>query len=350
MFITPGNINTNVVRNMFKQFFIAIVSLAFCFCFTGCEDGKKSVVDSMIKYGVYEGLYLGPTDKISPQWKNYKTLIQKFSENEIAELCDHKNPIVRCYAFKALAEICSPKVYDMLLKHLSDTVEFDRLYGCIGDKDRVTDNFLDQVGYDKRTPSKFNLTEEQYNHVDSILLFRNEIKRRSWVGSIEYRSRRYMLQRTKPLPQFYDRIREIVTDGVFEALPLLAQYRNPNDTTIFKILLLDNEFSNRGRTLKNYVRNSIKHFPHSSFYPILKAQLIAEIGTIDISDDYESFPLYLALVQYPTKNTRELFDAALAKSGDEYHQRSRFIYRAVQRYPSQIFEGVVKDIHGVENH
>ena len=326
------------------------MTLAFCLHLTGCKDGKKAVVDSIIKYGAYEGMYLGPTDKISPQWKNYESLIQKFSENEIAELCDHKNPIVRCYAFKALTEISSPKVYEILLLHLSDTAEFERFYGCIGDKDRVTDNFLDQVGYDKKEPTKFNLTEEQYNHIDSILLFRNEIKQRNWSGSIEFRSRRYMLQRTKPLPQIYDRVREIVTDGVYEALPLLAQYRNPNDTTIFKKLLLDDEFSNRGRTVKNYVRNSIKYFPHSSFYPILKEQLISEIGTNAISDSYESFPLYLALVQYPTKDTRSLFETALAKSGDEYHQRSRFIYRAVQRFPSQVFDGVVKDIPNVDNY
>jgi hypothetical protein len=334
---------------MFRETFIITVTLAFCFYLTGCKDEKKAIVDSMIKYGAYEGMYLGRSEKISPQWKNFEALTQKFSENEIAELCAHKNPIVRCYAFKALTEICSLKVYDILLMHLSDTAEFDGFYGCFRDKDRVTDNFLDEVGYDKQEPTKFNLTEEQYNHIDSILLFRNEIKQRSCLGSIKFRSRRYMLQRTKPLLQFYKRVREIVTDGVYEALPLLARYQNESDTNIFKRLLLDDEFSNRGRTLKNYIRNSIKYFPHPSFYPILKEQLLSEVGTNAISDRYESFPLYLALVQYPTIDTRNLFQTALKNSGDEYYQRSGVIYEAIKRYPSKIFESVIKDVPNVVN-
>ncbi|WP_153800783.1 HEAT repeat domain-containing protein [Foetidibacter luteolus] len=316
---------------------------AFSFYLTSCKDEKKAVVDSIIKRGVYEGMYLGSTDSISPQWKNYEALTKKFSEKELIELCNHTNPIVRCYAFKALTEIQSPKVYNVLLQHLSDTAEFNRNYGCIGDYDRVTDNFLDEVGYDKRDSTNFRLTEAQYNQIDSILLYRDEIKKRSWLGSIEFRSRRYMLQRTKPLPQLYVRIKEIVEDGVYEALPLLAQYKNLSDTIIFKKLLLDDEFSNRGRTLKNYVRNSVRYFPSPAFYPILKEQLLAEIGTNAISDRYESFPLYIALVQYPTTDTKILFETALKKSDDEFEQRSKFINDALKKYPSKIFEGLIKN-------
>jgi hypothetical protein len=194
----------NTVRCMVRQHFITIITLISCVYLAGCKefkDDRKSIVDSMSKYGVYQGMYLGPTDRISPQWKNYEALVEKNSKNQLAELYEHRDPIVRCYAFKALAEICSPKVYNILLKHLSDTSEFDRIYGCLSDKDRVTDNFLDQLGYNKRRATRFNLTEEQYNYIDSILLFRDEIKQRSWVGSIEYRSRRDMLRRIKPFPQ-----------------------------------------------------------------------------------------------------------------------------------------------------
>ena len=329
---------------MFRQPFISTLIFAFSFYLTSCQDEKKTIVDSIIKRGVYEGMYLGPTDSISPQWKNYQALTKKFSEKELIELCSHTNPIVRCYAFKALIKMQSPKVYDVLLLHLSDTTEFDRNYGCIGDFDRVTDNFLDEVGYDKKDSMSFRLTEAQYSQVDSILLYRDEIKKRSWLGDIEFRSRRYMLERIKPEPHLYRRIKEIVEDSVYEALPLLAQYKNPNDTNLFKNLLLEDGFSNKGRNLKFYVRSSISYFPSPSFYPILKEQLLSEIGTNQISDSYDSFPLYVALVQYPTKHTRILFETALKKSGDEFDQRSKYIFYALQKYPSKIFDGLITNV------
>lgn len=328
---------------MLKQFFILKVWFAFCFCLTSCKNEKQVIVDSIIKYGVYEGMYLGPTDSISPQWRNYEALTTKFSEKELIELCEHKNPIVRSYAFKALTQSCSSEAYDVLLKHLSDTARFERFYGCIGDDDRVTDNFLDEVGYDKKRSTKFTLSEEQYNYIDSVLLFRDEVMERSVLASIKYRSRRYILERLKPLPQFYERIRDIAKKGVYEALPTLAKYQNPADTSIFKNFLLDDEFSNRGRTMTIYVRKAIRYFPHRSFYPILKKQVLEEVGTNAIWDSYECYPLYVALAQYPTNETRDLFEQVIKESPEgEVHERSKFIYYAVKTKPSKVFDGVVK--------
>jgi hypothetical protein len=89
---------------------------------------------------------------------------------------------------------------------------------------------------------------------------------------------------------------------------------------------------------------SVVDFPHPSFFPILKKLLLDEIGTNSISDDFESFPLYLALVQYPSKDTKALFETALKNSGDEFDRRSESIYYAVRRYPSPMLDSVVKTL------
>lgn len=321
---------------------ICTISFFGCFYLRGCKDEKKEFLDSMIKNNYFQGKYMGVSDKISPQWINYEALKKKFSENEIVDLCEHPNPVVRCYAFLALTDNCSQRVYEVLLKHLSDTAEFEAIYGCLADYDSVIENFLYGVGYDKSRYTKYSLTEDQYDHIDSILLFSEEIKQRA-DGGAKYRFRN-LLQRTNPVPHIYNRIKELVANGVYEALPILAQYRNPNDTTIFKNLLLDEDFNSRGGSFKRYVRSSIKNFPDPSFYPILKAQLISEISTSAITSDFQSFTLYIALVQYPTRDTRELFEYALKNSGKEYNQRAAFIYYAVKKYPSKIFENLVKDI------
>jgi len=67
---------------------------------------------------------------------------------------------------------------------------------------------------------------------------------------------------------------------------------------------------------------------------------MAEVGTNAISDEYESLPLYEALVQYPTIETRELLEKALKMSKDEYHTRSRYIYLALKEKPSKVFDGL----------
>lgn len=286
-------------------------------------------------------MYAGYTNKVSPQWRSYVALKKRFSEDELVALCEHKNPMIRCYAFEALVASCSSKTYDVLIHHLSDTAGFLCSMGCFMEYCRVTDNMLFEVGYHNKAETQFPLSLQQYDFIDSVLLFREEIKERSG-GSIEYPSRRYTLERLKAKPHFYNRVREIVNAGTYEALPLLAQYKNPADTSIFISLLLNDEFSNVGRVRIHYVRKSIVNFPHISFYPVLKKLLLEEIGTNEISDDYESFPLYEALAQYPTNDTKELFEVALNKSGIEFNSRSKSIYDAVREYPSKMLDSVVK--------
>lgn len=304
---------------------------------------KTALIDSLLKFNTYEGRYEGRTGDTTEQWHYFTEFSKRYSENELIQLCNDQNPVIRSLAFQALADNCSFKVYDILIDHLSDTTEFGRFYGCLSGTDRVTDNFLDAVGYDKETPTKYNLTDEQFNYIDSILLFRDEIKMKSFLSGIELRSRHYMLERLKPVPQFYERVREIAKDGVYEALPLLAKYKNPADTSIFIGYLLDDEFSDRGRTMTIYVRKAIRYFPHPSFYPILKKQLIKEVGTNAIWDGIECYPLYVALAQYPNKETRQLFKQVIRDSPKgEVRERSKFIYNAISKDKTKMFDGVVK--------
>lgn len=335
-----------------KLLFILLIILAtVSSCkFDSAETGNKfkntskaALIDSLLKFNAYEGRYEGLTDDTTEQWHYFVEFASRYSEKELTALCSHQNPLIRCFAFQALADNCSPNVYSILIEHLSDTTEFERFYGCIGGTDRVTDNFLNAVGYDKKTPTKFNLTNGQINYIDSILLFRDEIMMKSYFSGIELRSRRYMLERLEPVHHFYKRIREIAQGGVYEALPLLAKYKNPADTSIFIGYLIDDEFSNRGRTMTIHVREAIRHFPHPSFYPILKKQLVKEVGTNAIWDGIECYPLYVALAQYPNKETRQLFKQVIRDSPEsEVRERSKFIYYATNKDTTKIFNGLVK--------
>jgi hypothetical protein len=120
----------------------------------------------------------------------------------------------------------------------------------------------------------------------------------------------------------------------------LAKYKDPADTSIFLNLLRNDEFSDAGRNRTFYIRKAIRYFPRSSFYPVLKNLLMAEVGTSAISDEFESLPLYEALVQYPTRETRELLEKGLKMSKDEFPTRSGYIYLAIKEKPSKVFDGL----------
>jgi hypothetical protein len=223
---------------MNQTLFPAALLFFFCFILISCKP-KARIVADLDKYKMHEGMYVGSSNKISHQWRSYVALRSRFSEDELVELCEHTNPIVRTYAFEALTDKCSAKAYDVLLKHLSDTAWFTCSMGCFIQGCSVTDNMLFAVGYRKKKNTWFTLSEEQYDYLDSALLFRDEIKISSGSGKTDYWSRRYALERLPAKPHFYNRVKEIVNAGIYEALPLLAKYKNPADTTIFTDLLLN---------------------------------------------------------------------------------------------------------------
>jgi hypothetical protein len=341
---------------MFSSYRIILAILVFTSCKTNTPDSgeqinkipKSALIDSLRSFVFYDPnidsskyeFYDDNPD--SRQLLFFDAFSKKYSEKELIELTDHPSPIIRCYSFKALVNQSSPQIFNLLVRHLRDTTYFLRFVACLSDDGYVTDHYLEQVGYAglRQHTSNFQLTEEESKIVDSIVLFGDEIKKRSHLGSIKYYTRRYALKRLNPEPRFHDRIREIAIAGVNEALPLLAKYKDPADTAIFINLLRNDEFSNAGRNRTIYVREAIRYFPHPSFYPVLKDLLMAEVGTNAISDEYESLPLYKALVQYPTRETRELLEKALKMSKDEYHTRSRYIYLALKEKPSKIFDGL----------
>ena len=293
------------------------------------------VVKEISDYKMFEYKFVGLTSKSSLQWLKYETLLAKSSESDLLHLCDNESPVVRSYAFLGLVEKRSTRIFDVLTNHIHDTGEFERTMGCMVDPCYVTDFYLEQVGYfPYDSSSSYKITNQQRNHLDSLMLFGSEIiLRMPNYNQIRLRSRNYMLEHLAQKETYYKRLREIVLAGVIEALPALAEFKNPNDASII-IKVSENE----GLIGERFVFEAISIFPDPDLFPIVEENI-----KNDLKNDNEfNFRLYKALVQYKTQGTRKLLKEAISKFNRENAKRQLSNIKVLfSKYPDKMFDGLL---------
>jgi len=105
----------------------------------------------------------------------YDTIFKRATDNELYELTNHPNPLVRRSSFYILLVRYSPKVLKLLQKNAGDTTQYFQIqYGCMIE----THTFLDELlfylspvsGWDR----KFKMTVEQKEAVKTMLLMREK--------------------------------------------------------------------------------------------------------------------------------------------------------------------------------
>ncbi len=132
-----------------------------------------NIVDEIAEEGELHSSCVGRGCMVSDQWKRYEQLRTEATAEELVDLSDYTNGVVRCYAFMALAERRHPEVYSILLQHLADCDTIYTQSGCIGSAIAVRDFFIETVtrggfiAYNKRA---YRLSSAQKKEVDSLLV------------------------------------------------------------------------------------------------------------------------------------------------------------------------------------
>ena len=123
------------------------LALLLVVCFIGClttaERSDKRICKNLskevrlkidtLKEGFVEGEVVGISGQDSEQYQRYRFLRDNTKEADLIKLTDYSRPNVRCYAFQGLVWKKSPKVREILEKHLSDTTAVIYMWGCVGD-------------------------------------------------------------------------------------------------------------------------------------------------------------------------------------------------------------------------
>jgi hypothetical protein len=273
------------------------------------------------------------------QWARYETILSKSSEIDLLKLCDNKSPVVRSYAFQGLIEKKSSKIFDVLIKHIHDSGEFDRTMGCMVDPCYVTDFYLEQVGYfPYDSTTSYKITPEQRNYLDSLMLYGKEITLRMInYNQIRLWSRNYMLKNLIHKNTHYNRLREIVWAGVIEALPALAKFKNPNDIPIIKKV-----HETEGLIGEAFVFDAIINFPHPDLFDIVDKEVTNDLQH-DNYFDGSSYRYYKALIKYKTQRSKELFAQVISKDqSDNQEKRKKRIEYLILNDPNKMFFGLLK--------
>jgi hypothetical protein len=158
---------------------------------------------------------------VRPQQYDYFSQLQKkATKDELTELTNHPNGVVRCYSFWALTYDSSINLFPIVVRHIMDDANVNTQFGCIGSSEKVGDFFINLVtpNYVDVNSKKFD--SSQFTIIDSILIYTPN----------NLYSKQEAISRAKPTEKFYLRARALVIkDKNQEALVTLAKYQREQD-------------------------------------------------------------------------------------------------------------------------
>lgn len=282
----------------------------------------KRIVDSIAKGNSVESSHIGEAGSPSEQYAKYEQLKSIATIKQLTMLTDHQNSAVRCYAFQALATNKADNVFNVLLNHLNDTSSVYTLSGCVGGNSFTGDYFIDVVTPNYIDTQLYKLSPNERQTLDSILLYDKSIKLSAKSG---------LLEKLKPTPENYDRIKELVTIERNEsALRVLGKYRKQSDKELIASFFKDE----KSQLSALY---AVREFPDDYFYPYVKN--VFEQEWKQKLYDYGKWRIcYQALAKFPKPETLELFDRT-TKSKDEFRHETlcSFLLIAITKYPNKLY-------------
>lgn len=282
-----------------------------------------NIVKGIADDNVLKSEGVGDSGERTEQWVRFEKLKSEATDEELRELTDNQNAVVRCYSFQAIATRNKVDVFPILLKHLNDTTSIKTFRGCFISSQMAGDYFLDVVTPQYIDLDAYKLTLDQRAIVDSILIFD-----KTSVISAKYS----LLLNLKPFPKYYNRIKEIATiEKAPVAVLALAKFQNKNDIEIIKALFDDYES-------EYYAIYSAREFPDKLFYDYL-----VRIFEKEWSKKFYNYSkwriLYQALAKYQTKQTYDLFERTTqTKDNFRYQTLGKYLMIAITKYPNEMFE------------
>lgn len=113
--------------------------LAFLISFQCFSQSKEQLIESIIKHNVYESEQTGYSGSPSKQYENFMQLTQLLSKEEMAQLTNHKNGVLRTYATTYLIKEKDTDPTLLFSNEVNRNETIKTLRGCLGGNDRTSD-------------------------------------------------------------------------------------------------------------------------------------------------------------------------------------------------------------------
>ena len=260
-----------------------------------------------------------------PQYDNFTELQKKATQDELNELTNHPNGVVRCYAFWALSYNQSANLLPVVISHINDTASVKTQFGCIGNREKVGDFFINVVTPQYVDINSKKLTDSEYEYLDSILVY---------TPNSLY-SKENAINRAKLNETFYKRVRELVLkESNQSALVTLAKFKREQDIP----LILNNKLKGERYDQLFFTYKAISEFPDNAFLPLLKKSLYEAIDKGAWSTEWRE--LYKAIASFKNDTALQLLKVPFTQTK---HQNIRqyhinFIFGAVQDFYTPIYD------------
>lgn len=260
-----------------------------------------------------------------PQYDSFTELKNKATEDELVELTNHPNGVVRCYAFWALTYKPTAKLLPIVIAHIVDVSSVNTQFGCIGSSEKVGDFFVDLVTPKYVDFNSKKLTAAEYEYLDSVLVYTPN----------KLYAKENAINRARKNDTTYKRLRQLVlTENNQSALVALAKFKREQD---IPLILNNREKGERYDPLLS-TYNAISEFPDNAFLPLLKKCLYKAIDQGGWSAEWAE--LYKAIASFKNDTALQLLKVPFTQSKNEdirqYH--INFIFWAVQKFYTPIYD------------
>ncbi len=333
---------------------VFILSMLGHASFGGPEISKKTVV-IINKIAKENTLRLEESAQVNKKLENNFTMLKEIAKKEeLLELTEHQNKIVRCYAFWVLSYYDSVDLFSIIIRHIDDKEKIDvQLYDSIETGEKVGDFFIKVATSPESFFGTNKLTTDQKTRLDYLLI----------KTPNELSSRKTALMRIKPTPELYLIVRDLyLKNNDQAALVALAKYRKEQDIQ----LVLNNrekiEYSNHyldedPQSVReyeeqgyNYTYIAISYFPNEKFLPLLHDNLIKALDNSLWSDEWRN--LYKAIASYKNNEALMLLQLPLTQViKNEYIRETHLesINDALLIYKDPIYEELLWKLWIKEN-
>jgi hypothetical protein len=259
------------------------------------------------------------------QFDNFTDLQSIAQQNELIELTNHPNGVVRCYSFWALTYDTSVNLLPILIKHIIDDENVTTMFGCIVSGEKVGDFFISLVTPQYVDLNSKKLTNSQFEYLDSILIYTPN----------NLYAKENAISRAKQSESFYARARQLIRkENNQSAVVTLAKFKREQDIP----LILNNKLKDKRYDQLFFTYKAISEFPHTDFLPLLNKSLYEAIGKAAWSTEWRE--MYKAIASFRNDTALQFLKVPFTQVK---HQNIRqyhidFIFGAVQEFYTPIYD------------
>ena len=242
---------------------------------------------------------IGYAGRRSEQLDYADQLSRHTTVEQLAEIANtDTSRITRLWAYRILLKKADNQVFDVLKQALKDTTYVELMSGCSGFEEPYYRAALSVYRYDSY---ELKLSNQMRFSLDSLIFF-DYMKHYGFEDGLPIDF--------KPHKIYYATVIEEADKGNDAILPLLAQYKNPNDRQRINKLLKDN--LKKAGVCSHEACEAISNWNDPAFEWYAKAACQATIK----QEDYDAWDILQLLCAYPAPWSYQILKKLLTQKGD----------------------------------